>query len=235
MRQILFFLLSFYIASTAYSQEYEEVEFEVKKKEYPTTSKSGVYVYRLPNYISEKGKGNAYGTIWLHGDTFIYYKGNINTQSDTSKPVIKMRYLKHVDTVSVHYITNREDTVLPLFNNNVQANVIPVIPWVLWTNDPINAQSIYMKAKNVSVVAGDTSYSCIKLLVTAPVLHAEPEKVNGEHVPSKEKWYSVNYYYLRQVDYLLVKVEEAGDVRDIKDTINQPIVQVLYELYKVFE
>lgn len=210
----------------------DEVEFEVRKKKSETTTSAAVYMYRTRSFSE---KGYQYGTIKLLSDTFHFYDQNLNRLSDTSKPFMKMRYFKSADTVSTYVMVKNVDTILPFFNNNVQNEVLPILPYMLWPDGHVNLQRIDMMNNKVSVSVDNKPYDCIKLLVTAPVLHSEREKVNNEHVPSKEKWYSVNYYYLRQSDYLLIKVEEAEDVRTVAEAKKPRATKVLYEVFEAIE
>lgn len=225
------FLLAFALTVLGLHAQ-DEVEFVVQKKKSETTTPAGLYLYRTRSFSE---KGYQYGTIKLLSDTFHFYDQNLNRLSDTSKPFMKMRYFKSADTVSTYVMVKNVDTILPFFNNNVQNEVLPILPYMLWPDGQVNLQRIDMLNNKVSVSIEDKSYDCIKLLVTAPVLHSEREKVNNEHVPSKEKWYSVNYYYLRQSDYLLVKVEEAEDVRTVAEAKKPRATEILYEVYKAIE
>jgi hypothetical protein len=228
------------------AQQYEEVEFEVKKSEPIIQLKE--YYYTV---IEQRLRDTSERTMLIRNenDTLFFYwiRDRIHAM-DTVMNIklgclypsrlgdsigilmLRMQYAKSGDsTLSIIYTNNgRADTGI-LFSSEMISRPIPIFPLIF--AQYARKQRVFLIDSNVTVAIGDTSYSCTKLLASSIHFHKRTitfgkNKRNPTYIwIGHKKMHSVVYYYFRNADMLPIKIETAASVSKLDITKNYEIIE----------
>lgn len=111
---------------------------------------------------------------------------------------------------------------------------IPPPGWVTVTI-PSVTRTAYMIDTNVTLIVGDTSYACLKVLESFKAQRRENYRKGTVWKTRDVDYYERTYYYLRKSDYLPIKIETASTVQKLEPYATYTPEVYLLQLVKAFE
>lgn len=230
------------------AQGYDEIVFEVKKKQ---DIKVSTYLYRQQQQAPNASKGSApynYSCIQKVGDTLFHYtlkniRDTVGLTKDGYAPRID-RNNKYFDYqyCTVYNVIN--DTVwekriysngyfsYEMFCNNNMLTTGSKEDYIRkWNVEETFYRIAYMLDSNVRIGVEGKVYDCIKVLVS----YGTPQ-TNGRVINKTTPWlYSRTYFYLLKSNYLPIKIVPANKVKKL-DTYSDYIPDAPpFELIKAIE
>lgn len=250
MKHCALTILSLLYVLSCLAQGYEEVVFEVRKKQ---DAKVCTYLYSQQQQVFSTWKGGApsnYSCIQKIGDTLYHY--TIKNIADTVG-LIKDGLAPRIDRGS-KYFDYQYATIYNVVNDTVWEKRIysnGYVRYEMFCNSNVLSngskedflgrmgrgmeesvyRTAYMLDTNTHLTVDGKKVDCIKVLVTYGI-----PQIKGNRITRNTSWlYDRTYLYLRKTDYLPVKIDTSSQVNAINPYAEYELNVPSLELFKTIE
>lgn len=216
MKYSTLLFLAVFTSVIACAQEYEEVEFEVKKAD-----KWHNYIYK-DSYGTNGSEGDGLLVVGLVRDTLIYnanFGARINNTYYDGRRSLRLIYEMHDDTLYANIYSGNNtppSRVCMFVKNGVAVNAYPIASKLF---PPFQDQlSTVFDAGRAKVTVGDSTYSCYKLVEATPFV----EQGFWLHIKGarffryRRNMLKLSVQYIRESDFLPIKIAAAASVKEYK-------------------
>lgn len=261
MKHCALTILALLYVLSCHAQGYDEVVFEVRKPK-PVVVKNYFY-NNLPAWFQRDSYNTQNKTcVEKKDDTLFYYmvtpdrynvkENNIDIYSNVNGVALCPIRLGQRDSIGFYFIgatLNRQinDTIWECFiTRSGTSYLTPFCTYDTlitgikrprredrFREQDTRHREAYMLDTNVVLNVGDTSYACVKVLVS---YYSKQDRNRKKPFAGDGGWsYSRTYYYLRKFDFLPIKVEVADRVKKLRPSSPYTPDLSAFELYKAIE
>lgn len=216
MKYSLLLFMSLFVFAIACGQQYEEVEFAVKKK----ADKWHRYIYT--DSASPGSSGGLVLVAGLYRNTVVYEAKISAERNDTSYTGIrslKLKYETQGDTIYANIYTGNNvppSRVCVFVKNGIAVNAYPIASKLF---PPFQDQlSTVYDAGRANVTVGDSTYSCYKLVEAIPfVQQGYWLRIKAARFfRYRRNMLRLSVQYIRESDFLPIKIATVAPVKQYK-------------------